>query len=165
MLLKVGNDKDENVENYKGEKVENEDENVENEEERVENDKEKDVENEEDNVKNNEEEKAENKEGNVENEEKIVKLTKKRALKWKKKSMPKMMEKRKTKICFISVKKIFILQRQSVKKNINKFWLEECQEISFPKRYKADCETIQAKLCSDAIDNGLEKYVEDPRDN
>ena len=32
-------------------------------------------------------------------------------------------------------------------------------------RYKADCETIQAKLCSDAIDNGLEKYVEDPRDN
>ena len=33
-----------------------------------------------------------------------------------------------------------------------------CQEISFPKRYKPDCETIQAKLCSDAIDNGLEKY-------
>ena len=42
MLLKVGNDKDENVENYKGKKVENEDENVENEEERVENDKEED---------------------------------------------------------------------------------------------------------------------------
>ena len=79
----------------------------------------------------------------------------KRALKRKKKSMPKMMEKRKTKICFISVKKIFILQRQSVKNN----WLEECQEISFRQRYKADCETIQAKLCSDATDNELEKNV------
>ena len=112
MLLKVGNDKDENVENYKGEKVENEDENIENEEERVENDKEEDVENEEDNAKNYEEEKAENKEENVENEEKIVKMTKKRALKRKKKSMPKMMENRKTKMCLISVKKIFILQRQ-----------------------------------------------------
>ena len=66
-------------------------------------------------------------------------MTKKRALKRKKKSMPKMMEKRKTKICFISVKKIFILQRQSVKNNINKFWVEECQEISFRQRYKADC--------------------------
>ena len=43
MLLKVGNDKDENVENYKGEIVENEDENVENEEERVGNDNEEDV--------------------------------------------------------------------------------------------------------------------------
>ena len=32
-------------------------------------------------------------------------------------------------------------------------------------RYKADCETIQAKLCSDATDNELEKNVEDPRDN
>ena len=139
MLLKVGNDKDENVENYKGEKVENEDENIENEEERVENDKEEGVENEEDNAKNYEEEKAENKEENVENVEKIFKMSKKRALKRKKKSMPKMMEKRKTKICFISVKKIFILQRQSVKNNINKFWVEECQEISFRQRYKADC--------------------------
>ena len=72
---------------------------------------------------------------------------------------------RKTKICFISVKKIFIMQRQSVKNNINKFWVEECQEISFRQRYKADCETIQAKLCSDATDNELEKNVEDPRDN
>ena len=131
--------KDENVENYKGEKVENEDENIENEEERVENDKEEDVENEEDNAKNYEEEEAENKEENVENVEKIFKMSKKRALKRKKKSMPKMMEKRKTKICFISVKKIFILQRQSVKNNINKFWVEECQEISFHQRYKADC--------------------------
>ena len=26
-------------------------------------------------------------------------------------------------------------------------------------RYKADCETIQAKLCSDATDNELEKNV------
>ena len=57
------------------------------------------------------------------------------------------------------------MQRQSVKNNINKFWVEECQEISFRQRYKADCETIQAKLCSDATDNELEKNVEDPRDN
>ena len=42
MLLKVGNDKDENVENYKGEKVENEDENIENEEEDVKNEEEND---------------------------------------------------------------------------------------------------------------------------
>ena len=43
-------------------------------------------------------------------------------------------------------------------KTLNKVKLEKILKFIID-RYKADCETIQAKLCSDATDNELEKNI------